>query len=204
MPTYALSAQKREPGKKSAVKDLRKKGKVPAVVYGKENLHIAVDNMAFERVFQDAGAHALISLDVEGKKYETLIKEYALDPVSRAFAHVDFLEVQKGKKLRTHIPFKFIGTPAGVKEGGVLEHAMYELYVQCEPNVIPEHLELDITNLQVGHSLHVSDVVLPENVELVDEPEKVVCQVISAAKMAAAGEPEETAPAESTDAPAAN
>lgn len=183
MSMYAtLKAEKREGTGKGVARKLRAAGKVPAVVYGQGGDALAVTLDAhdarylFERVSID---NTIIQVQVEGESYDTLVREVQVHPSRHELLHVDFYRLQKGVKVDVEIPLHLTGTPLGVKShGGVLQQVIHELPVLTIPSLIPDSFELDVTGLDVGDSLHVSDIELPEGVEVQIEGERTVCSVI--------------------------
>ena len=184
MEQLSLTAIKRENARKSTTNKLRQTGFIPSVMYGKENTMIAIKLAAFEKVFSAAGEHTLVDITIEGEgtARKVLVKDYSIDPIKRHVTHVDFLEVDSKKKLRTHVPVKLNGTPAGIAEGGVLEHSQYTVYIKCLPGNIPHAIEMDVSPLGMGDSLHLRDLKLPEGVALADDGGKVLCSIVAPAK----------------------
>ncbi len=178
MQRLALEVSAREGSGKGVARKLRASGLVPAIVYGTglEPVKVQVPARALEGA-AEAGANALIELEgvkqLKGKL--VLIKESQRDPVSRRMLHCDFYAVDLKRKIHVAVPLRFEGRPIGVEMGGVLEPLLRELEVSCLPLSIPDSIACDVSELQVGSSLRVSDLVLPEEVELlVDESLPVV------------------------------
>lgn len=177
-----LKAEKRDRAGKGAARKLRAAGKVPAVVYGQggEALAVTVDahdaRYLFERISVE---NTIISVEVEGESFETLVREIQVHPSRADLLHVDFYRLQKGVKVDVEIPVHLNGTPVGVKShGGVLQQVIHELPVLTIPSLIPDSFEIDVSGLDVGDSLHVSDIELPEGVEVQLEMDQTVCSVI--------------------------
>ncbi|HPR16897.1 MAG TPA: 50S ribosomal protein L25 [Candidatus Cloacimonadota bacterium] len=162
-----IKAEKRELGKKSDLKNYRKEGFIPAVVYGegKEGINILLPVIPFQKAYKKSiGEVAIFEIEVGNKKYSTFIKEKQIHPVSREFVHIDFVELHKGKHITMEIPINFIGEPKGVKEGGVVEYLHRSLEITCLPKDLPEEIDVDITELHVGDTLHFSNITLPANI----------------------------------------
>ena len=162
-----IKAEKRELGKKSDLKNYRKEGFIPAVVYGegKEGINILLPVIPFQKAYKKSiGEVAIFEIEVGNKKYSTFIKEKQIHPVSREFVHIDFVELHKGKHITMEIPINFIGEPKGVKEGGVVEYLHRSLEITCLPKDLPEEIDVDITELHVGDTLHFSNITLPTNI----------------------------------------
>lgn len=152
---------------KGASRRLRAEGKIPAIVYGKdEPLSIAIDAAEFAREFKHVSENTIISLGSGKKSRDVLIKDYQFDLIKDKMIHLDFYEVEKGKSLTTHVPVKLVGNPVGIKEGGVLEEYLNELEVECLPKDLPEIIEVDISALDVGDSIHVEEVKAPKGVTI--------------------------------------
>lgn len=196
MSMYAtLKAEKRDGTGKGVARKLRASGRVPAVVYGQGGDALAVTLDAhdarylFERVSID---NTIIQVEVEGESYDTLVREVQVHPSRGELLHVDFYRLQKGVKVDVEIPLHLTGTPVGVKShGGVLQQVIHELPVLTIPSLIPDSFELDVSGLDVGDSLHVSDIDLPEGVEVQIEGERTVCSVIVPRGLAADDEEDE-------------
>ena len=176
------ASDRTETGKESAVK-LRAEGRLPAVVYGKdmEARSLSLDTQETEYLFQRiAVENTIVNLLIEGEKepMQTLIREIQSYPHKAGLLHVDFLRIQKGVAVEVEIPVELEGVPVGVKEsGGVLEQVVNEVRVKCIPSKIPEIISLDVTGLAVGDALHVYDVDLGEDVEILVDPQRTICSV---------------------------
>ena len=156
-----LAVHARELGNKSSRKNLRKSGKIPAVIYseGQPGIHISVPTNEFSKLYKKSiGEVAVFNLKLDGNEVHTIVKARQIHPVSRDFIHVDFLELHKDKELNLSVPFKFIGTPASLKEGGIMEITMRELKVSCLPRHIPEDIPINIENLKIGEAIYVKDI----------------------------------------------
>jgi large subunit ribosomal protein L25 len=162
-----IEAQPREIGKKSDLNKLRSEGFIPAIIYGegKPGINIKLPVNDFLKNYKKSiGEVSIFDIHVKGKKYSTFIRDKQINPVSREFVHIDFVELHKGKPITMDIPFKFIGEPKGAHEGGVVEYLHRTIEISCLPKDLPEEIEIDITHLRVGDSLHFADISLPENI----------------------------------------
>jgi large subunit ribosomal protein L25 len=179
MATAALSASTRAATGKGVARKLRAGGQVPGVVYGhaREPLPLTLDTRELERLLDRiAAASTVIDLAIDGTPRRTLIREIQRDPVRRVILHVDFMELVAGETVTVEVRIAYEGTPAGVKVGGgIFEEVLHELEIEVDPGNIPDRLVVDISELQIGHSLHVSDIALPEGVQLVTDPEVTIC-----------------------------
>lgn len=176
-----LKAKTRTESGRGAVKQLRSHGIIPAVVYGAhmQSTNISVEAKDLMNVLHHAtGENVLVELQVEdnGKANNrlALIQEVQHHPLNDVILHVDFHEVSASEKLRTAVPVRAVGEPAGVKEGGVLEYVMRELHVECLPKDLPDVIEVDVAALIIGQSIHVSDITPPAGVTLLDQKEQAV------------------------------
>jgi large subunit ribosomal protein L25 len=178
-----LKAQPRSDTGKEAARKLRALGRIPAVVYGKEmearglSLDLQETEYLFHRI---AVENTILDLVIEGddEPSQTLIREIQSYPHKPGLLHVDFLRIQTGVAVEVEIPVSLDGIPIGVREaGGILEQLINELRVKCIPSMIPEVVSLDVTGLEVGGSLHVSDVDLGEGVDILVDPERTICSV---------------------------
>lgn len=173
-----LPATKRTPGKASA---WRLAGQMPAVVYNRElNIPIAVDLKSFDRVFRAQGTSSIIDLEVDGENHEVLVKQVQMDKRKRVPVHADFYAVTAGQLVDVHIPIEFVGTAAGAREGGQLDVQRREVHINVLPRLIPQHLMVDISALNIGDSLHVSDLKshLPAEAEILDDLELTLVAVV--------------------------
>ncbi len=197
MEQISLSAHKRTDTGKGAARRLRRAGFVPAVLYGpgvKGAVTLALSNKELEKTLHTtAGENVLVNLDIEGDSGSrtVMFREIARDPVRGALEHVDLLEVAMDHEVTVEVPVHFTGKSEGVALGGILQSDMRRLKVQCLPGRIPESIDIDVTGLQIGQSLHVKDIKLPEGVKCIDDPEHTVVSVQAPAVEAAAPKAEE-------------
>lgn len=205
-----IEAQLRTKGKKSDLKNLRKQSLIPAVIYGggNEALKISLDKVPFMKEYKTTvGEMAFYEITVDGKTHLAIMKDRQIHPVSREYMHIDFLEVHKGTTLTLEVPLTYVGDPIGLTKGGVLDVMVRRLQVTCLPKDIPEDIKVDVSELDIGDSIHLEDIVLknlqtklPETATLVavrapreEEEEEVEEEVIE-------GEvPEEGAEEEGTE-----
>jgi len=185
MEKVLLKAHVRTLTGKKVAKDLRNKGLVPANVYkGKEgatSLQVAKDDLR-EVLSTKAGENVIITLKISGdsaaKDKTVLIKEIQREPIKDEILHVDFNEISLTEMLKVNVPLAAKGEPVGVKvDGGVLEHVMWEVQVECLPTDIPEKLEMDVSNLKIGDALYVKNIVAPEGVKILNDGELITVSV---------------------------
>jgi large subunit ribosomal protein L25 len=187
MATANLSVTARENSGKGAARSLRKDGRVPAVIYGhgREPQTLSINTRDLEKLLEHISAeNTVIDLDLGGTTSRTLIREIQRHPFKRQILHVDFQELVAGEKVIVRVPVILIGVPDGVRmDGGILDQTMRELEVEVDPSNIPNHIEVDVTKMVIGSSLHVSDITLPEGVEVIAEEDASVA-VVSAPRAA--------------------
>jgi large subunit ribosomal protein L25 len=181
MEKVMLKVETRDDTGKAVAKKLRKGGLIPAVVYkaGKDalSLKLAVGDM--EKVLQTkAGANVIITLKISGDKATkdrtVVVKEIQRDPVKDVILHVDFNEISLTEMLKVNVPLATKGEAPGVKkDGGTLEHVIWELQVECLPTDIPEKIEVDVTNMNIGDSVFVKNITVPEGVKVLNDPELI-------------------------------
>ncbi|MEL1250236.1 50S ribosomal protein L25/general stress protein Ctc [Aurantiacibacter gilvus] len=165
-----LPAELRERAGKGASRALRREGRVPAVIYGgKEEptpIHVE-EKLLVQQLGTGHFMNSIVMIEADGKKIRTLPKDVALHPVSDRPVHVDFLRLAKGSKIEVNVPVVFINEEAspGLKKGGVLNVVRHELELVCDGEKIPSEIEIDVTGLEVGDSIHFSAVTLPEGSE---------------------------------------
>ena len=195
MATVSFTAQLRDTTGKGAARTLRARGQVPSVIYGhdREPQSLALNARDLDKMLGHIQAEStVIEVTVDGQTSKTLIREIQRHPIKRQILHVDFQALVAGEKVTVNIPITLLGIPEGVKlEGGVLEQSLRELEIEVDPSSIPDHAEIDVSALKIGDSIHVSDIKLPEGVEILDDPETAVA--VCAAPRAVI---EETPPAE--------
>ena len=201
MASEQLSASARDIGGKGVAHKLRSEGRIPAVVYGhgREPQPLSINSRELDRLLDHIAAEAtVIDLDIDGKPARTLIREIQRHPFKRQILHVDFQELVAGEKISVRLPIILVGVPDGVRlDGGILDQTMRELEVEVDPSNIPNHVDIDVTKLTIGSSIHVRDITLPEGVEVLDDGDASVC-VVSAPRAAV-----EAVVAEETEAVAA-
>jgi large subunit ribosomal protein L25 len=174
-----LEVNEREHKGKGPAKKLRRQGFIPAIMYGyKGNKPLSVHYSEFQKLFEDIGEHAIITLTIgEKEKVDVIIKSFQLDPVKRNIIHIDFLQIQEGQVLRTEIPVKVIGTSKGIKKGGILEEYVRDIEVECLPKDIPDSIVIDVTDLDIGDSVHIKDLPVSDKLRILTNQEQVVVAV---------------------------
>lgn len=180
-----LNATVRKETGKGPGRRLRAAGRIPAVVYGPsvDNIPLTVDLREFDAAVKDTNlAHVLLNLKIQNgrtKPRPVMIKELQVDPLSRNYVHVDFLEIAMDREISVSVPVEAVGHAPGVEEGGILQIIRRELDVTCLPSNIPDLIEVDVSNLEIGDSIHVEEITLPEGVEVIADVNFTVIAVAS-------------------------
>lgn len=180
-----LAAQVRKEQKKGPARRLRQQGFVPAIFYGgtTENIALAVKSSDLLKLHKEKKDHAFIKLIIDdgGKKIEklSLIKELQTQPLTGKLYHADFYEVDMKKKLAFDVDLNFTGKSIGVENGGELQHIKRDVKILCLPADLPDHLDVDITALEIGHSIKVKDIKISDVLTLLDPPEAAVVSVVA-------------------------
>jgi large subunit ribosomal protein L25 len=177
MEAITLTVQRREGAGRSSAQAARRRGHVPAVVYGRgsEPAVIEVDARELERFLRDHGHSAIVQFKL-GNDDDTMamIKEIQRQPVSRAVVHVDFLRVSLDEPVEMTVPLQFVGEAPGTTYGGVVEHSLVELAIRCSPRNLPDVVVVDESGLNIGDRLTAGQLALPEGVELVTPADELV------------------------------
>jgi len=174
-----LSGKIREKTGKVATKEVRRNGEIPAVLYGlKDNLSFSVCPDNLKDILTAKGQNALIDLNLEGnKKRKVILKEFQSHPLKERWVHVDFLEVDVTKTVKVSVNVHLIGKSAGEKMGGLVNQVLKSIHVECLPVDIPQSVDLDVTAVELGQVLHVSDLSLPDKVKILHQPNEVILSV---------------------------
>jgi len=181
---FDLAVTVREKSGKGAARQLRRNGKVPAVLYGHgECLLLTINPDALMKILKShAGSTSLISLDIAGVKSKpkrtALLRDFQVDPVEGHVLHADLFEISMDKPIRVKVPLHVIGgTPEGVKEGGILHHNMRELHIECLPSALPDFIEVDASPLKIGQGIHLKEITEKDGLRYMDDPEQMVVSV---------------------------
>jgi large subunit ribosomal protein L25 len=189
MSTATLSATLRSESGKGAARALRRAGSVPAVIYGhkREPMSLAVPTRELERLLDRVSAETtVVELSIDGKVSRTLIREIQKHPYKKQLVHIDFQELVAGEKITVNVPLVIVGVSVGVRSfGGILDQTMRELEVTVDPSSIPNHIDVDVSALNVADSIHVRDLKLPDGVTVLTDGDASVV-VVAAPKVSAA------------------
>lgn len=192
MATANLSAKTRATTGKGVARKLRAAGSVPAIIYGHAREPLALELNAHELTLlleKVPYQSTVIELALGTGTARTLIREIQRHPYKKQILHVDFQELVAGEKVSVKVPLHFVGTPDGVRHGGgILDQIMHELEISVDPVNIPGHINVDVTPLGIGKSIHAGEIVLPEGVELLSDADATVC-VCAAPKVEAEAAP---------------
>lgn len=181
--TATINARMREGRGKGAARTSRREGRIPGVLYGhgEDSVALSVDANELQRLVHAISIeNTIVDLDMgAGEPYKVLIRELQRHPFRDEFVHIDFFHVAMDEKIQVEIPIVLVGTPTGVKnKGGILDHQLRELEVFCLPGSIPEKVEIDVSDLDIGDSVHVSEIQLPD-VEILTESDRAVVAVLA-------------------------
>lgn len=180
-----LSVESRDLKGKGPARRLRMIGKIPAVLYGRgDHKLLATDPRVLERTLvQEGGKNQVFRLKGAGVDDKAvLVKDYQIDPVTRRLLHVDLFEIDITAKVEVTVAINFTGKSQGVVEGGILNVIEREILVSCLPDRIPKHIDIDVTPLKIGDSLHLDEVQLPEGLEKISKQNPTICAVVPPAK----------------------
>ena len=187
MSVKELNVQLRSETGKGISRKLRAAGRIPGIIYGKgfNSTAVSLDCREFlKTITGDGGMNSLISLKGEATLSDAvvIVSDLLLDPIKGTPRHVDLHKVNMDEKVRVEVKVKLKGTAKGVKDGGLLEFVKHTVEVECLPALIPAHLDVDVTALTIGHSIHVGEIALPANIKLIDDPKAAVVSVLGKSK----------------------
>jgi large subunit ribosomal protein L25 len=179
-----VKAVKRETGGKNVNRRLRAEGKIPVVVYGggTESFGATAELKELAAILRsDSGVNTVFGLDVDGDgTHDVIFQDRQVDPIRGRLIHADLRRFAKGEKIEMTVPIHLIGHPKGLEEdGAVLSQSMREIKVLCEPANTPDSIDVDVSELDAGHSLHVSDLKVGEGIEIAEAPETVVASIVT-------------------------
>jgi large subunit ribosomal protein L25 len=175
-----LQATERTEFRNSALRKIRQEGNIPAVIYGSkvESKPVFVNGLDLIKTIKTVGRNGVFSLDIDGNKQDVILSEYQEDHVKKEIVHADFLAVDKSSKLTVEVRIVLTGEAAGVKDGGVLQQPFHELSITATPDNIPQAIEVDVTNLQVGETVTVADILYQGEFEINHEPELTIASIL--------------------------
>lgn len=180
-----LNVELRNRTGKNICRQLRSAGKVPGIIYGKgfDSTPVSINERELLKTLEGS-ENSLITLNGEAPAGGAVVIVSAIlrDSLKGTLRHVDLHKVNMDEKVRVEVKVRLKGTAKGVKDGGLLEFVKHTIEVECLPAMIPAHLDVDVTALTIGHSIHVSDVQLPANVKLIDDPKASIVSIMGKAK----------------------
>lgn len=179
-----ITVEAREKSGKGVARKLRRDGKIPGVLYSKgDSIPLSLNLLSLNKVFHSsAGENVLINLKIEGAKKKSeriaLIRDLQRDPITGQLLHVDLFEVSMDKEIRIKVPIEIIGDqPLGIKEGGMLQHNLREIEIECLPSQIPDRIPVDASSLRIGDTIHVGDLTMEKNIKVITEADQPVVTV---------------------------
>ena len=196
METAKLTAQHRDATGKGAARSIRREGRIPGILYGSgiDNIKLSVDTSELERMFNSPQySRGLINLRIKGDKpynKTVMVKELQTDPIKDHVLHLDLVEIRMDQKISTMVFVNTVGDPKGVEDGGILQIIRRELEVYCLPANIPEQIDIDVSGMEIGDSIHVSEIQVEGDVEIPYDADFTVVTLVSP-KMEAEEEPGE-------------
>ncbi len=190
METQQLQAKIRKGSGSIKSRKNRKAGLIPAVLYGhkQESIMLSLDKKEFSKVI-DARTK-MVNLKMDNSEETALIKEVQFDTFGKEMLHVDFVRTDLTEKIVTHVPIVLYGASSGVKEGGVLDHALKEIEIECLPAAVPDSIRINISELEIGSTIHISDIELPANAKALGSTDAIVVSAHFAAEEKEATEEE--------------
>jgi len=207
--TYELKAEAREQVGKGSARAVRRNGQVPAVIYGDKQPPLAIA-LSYKDVYYKIHGGGFLTtvatIDVGGQKISVLPKDFQLDPVNDNPVHVDFLRIGKNTEVNVNVPVHFINEEKspGIKRGGVLNIVRHEVEFHCPANAIPEFITVDLDGTDIGDSIHISSIKLPENVKpVINDRDFTIATIASSSAMKSDADEDEAAPVAEAEEPAA-
>src|SRR4030067_266938 len=183
MQKVVIKAERRAEIGKGGARSLRRHGMMPAVLYaaGTSTPIKVLSKEVTKLMASGGGEHALIAIELseDKKDHWALIKDYQLDPIRNELLHVDFIEISLEKKIKITTPIIITKEPMGIKKGGILQQLMRDIEIECLPTQIPDGIEVDVSYLDMVHSLHVSDLTVKEGIKIISDPKEVILTVIA-------------------------
>ena len=183
MASASLSGETRTDTGKGVARKLRAAGRVPAVVYGhaREPQSLSLNTRDLEKLLSGiAAGSTVVELTLGGATTKTLIREVQRHPFKKQIMHVDFQELVAGEKVIVDLPLVYVGVPEGVRlSGALLEQILHSIQVRVDPSNIPNHIDVDVSHLAMGHSLHIRDLTLPAGLEVLSDEDATMCAVIA-------------------------
>jgi len=179
MSSVVLTAKGRTETGSAVARRLRRGGRIPGVLYGRtgQSVPLDLDEVEFTKGLKGVTVSTIVRVEIDGKGHDVFVKNTQRNIMDGKILHVDFYEVESGVAIRAKVPILIEGSPVGVREGGILEAPRQNVEVECLPAVLPPRIAVDISDLKIGHSIHVRDLPLGDGVKLLSPADKVVAMV---------------------------
>ena len=181
MQQVKLEAQKRQTSGKGAARGMRRAGNLPGVLYGRKNevIPIQINARGFRDFLVNYGENTFINLEIADHGTENvMVKDVQRDPVSNQLLHTDLLRISMDEPITSAVPITLVGSAPGIQEGGILEFPHRQLTLHCLPTLLPEDIEVSINELEIDDRISVGDVSLPEEIEIIDDPNTRIVAVV--------------------------
>lgn len=178
-----LAVKKREGTGKGPARQIRAKGMIPAVFYGSgKATAIILNPLEIHKILHSkSGENTMLNMKIEGetntKDRLAIFRDFQKDPITGSILHADLFEISIDKPIRVNVPLEMVGSPIGVKEGGILQHLIREVEIEGLPMAIPDHLRFDVSLLAIGHAVHVDEIPLVEGIRMLSEGRQVVVSI---------------------------
>jgi large subunit ribosomal protein L25 len=174
-----ISATNRTELRKGAVGRIRRSGKIPAILYGRQGnaVSLALDEKEFLKGIKGVSESTILKLQFDGKDHSVFLKDTQHDLLSGKILHVDFYEIAMGQQVKARVSLRIVGTPEGVRLGGIFENPIHDIEVECEASILPERIDVDVSGLGVNQSIHVKDLNLDPKIRLLSSAEQVIAVV---------------------------
>jgi len=187
MNELVLKAKTREVTGKEISRKIRRQGMIPAILYGPSTkpIPLITSPQAIERILRLKKVTSFLDLEIEGnppRKEKVIIKDIDLHPVTSKILHVDFYQISMDKEITVEVPIVLKGRPKGVEKGGILEQNKRVLAISCLPHLVPESIEVDVSGLEAGDSIHIKDISLRDGIKIVENPQIPIATVVVAEK----------------------
>ncbi|WP_312040181.1 50S ribosomal protein L25/general stress protein Ctc [Macrococcoides bohemicum] len=187
---------------RSSLNKVRNEGKIPAVVYGygAKNTSVKVEEVDFIKVIREVGRNGVIELEVDSNTVKVMVSDYQINPIKNKITHIDFLAINMKSELTVDVIVNLVGEAEGVKEGGVLQQPLFQLSVTATPDDIPENIEVDVTELNIGDTITVGDLKADKAYTINNEDDEAIVSVVPPTVEEAAEEGEEAEGTEAVEA----
>ncbi|MFH1613074.1 MAG: 50S ribosomal protein L25 [bacterium] len=183
MQEILLNVEKREKKQKSHIREMKRNGYIPAVLYGKDikPMNLKINTKEFTKAIGKEIEHVLVNLNVEGENINAILQDVQCDPMTENIIHLDFHQISLKTEIEIEVSIILTGKAKGVEEGGIVEFTKRELTIKCLPTQIPKHLEIDISKLGLNTSLYIKNIILPEGIKLspYQNVEELVVSIVS-------------------------